>query len=67
METSPREEGDDGHNSQLGTKAVATMRTVGVNDSKGNNDGGKRNDNRDKKDNCNNGNDSNDSNYDAKW
>ncbi len=28
METSPREEGDNGHNNQLGTKAVATARTV---------------------------------------
>jgi hypothetical protein len=28
METSPREEGDDGHNNQLGTKAAATARTV---------------------------------------
>jgi hypothetical protein len=28
METSPREEGDDGHNNQLGTKAAATVRTV---------------------------------------
>ncbi len=28
METSPREEGDNGHNNQLGTKAVATGRTV---------------------------------------
>jgi hypothetical protein len=28
METSPREEGDDGHSNQLGTKAVATARTV---------------------------------------
>jgi hypothetical protein len=28
METSPREEGDDGHNNQLGTKATATARTV---------------------------------------
>jgi hypothetical protein len=28
METSPREEGDDGYNNQLGTKAVATTRTV---------------------------------------
>ncbi len=27
-ETSQREEGDDGHNNQLGTKAVATARTV---------------------------------------
>ncbi len=27
-ETSPREEGDDGHNNQLGTKVVATARTV---------------------------------------
>ncbi len=30
METSPREEGDDGHNNQLGTKAAATARTVVV-------------------------------------
>ncbi len=30
METSPREEGDDGHNNQLGIKAVATARTVVV-------------------------------------
>ncbi len=29
-ETSPREEGDDGHNNQLGTKAVAMARTVVV-------------------------------------
>ena len=28
METSPREEGDDGHNNQLGTKAAATARAV---------------------------------------
>jgi hypothetical protein len=28
METSPREEGDDGHNNQLGTKVAATARTV---------------------------------------
>ena len=28
METSPREEGDDGHNNQLGTKAAATVRTL---------------------------------------
>jgi hypothetical protein len=28
METSPREEGDDGHNNQLGTKAAAMARTV---------------------------------------
>ncbi len=28
METSPREEGDDGHNNQLGTKAAAMVRTV---------------------------------------
>jgi hypothetical protein len=28
METSLREEGDDGHNNQLGTKAAATARTV---------------------------------------
>ncbi len=28
LETSPREEGDDGHNNQLGTKAAATARTV---------------------------------------
>jgi hypothetical protein len=28
METSPREEGDNGHNNQLGTKAAATARTV---------------------------------------
>ncbi len=28
METSPREEGDDGHNNQLGIKAAATARTV---------------------------------------
>jgi hypothetical protein len=28
METSPREEGDDGHNNQLGTKAVAMATTV---------------------------------------
>ncbi len=28
METSPREEGDDGHNNQLGTKVVATVRKV---------------------------------------
>jgi hypothetical protein len=28
MENSPREEGDDGHNNQLGTKAAATARTV---------------------------------------
>ncbi len=28
METSPREEGDDGHNNQLGTKVGATARTV---------------------------------------
>ncbi len=28
IETSPREEGDDGHNNQLGTKAAATGRTV---------------------------------------
>ncbi len=28
METSPREEGDDGHNNQLGTKAASTARTV---------------------------------------
>ncbi len=28
METPPRKEGDDGHNNQLGTKAVATARTV---------------------------------------
>ncbi len=28
METSPREEGDDGHNNQLGTKAAAMTRTV---------------------------------------
>ncbi len=26
METSPREEGDNGHNNQLGTKAAATAR-----------------------------------------
>ena len=30
METSSREEGDDGHNNQLGTKAAATARTVVV-------------------------------------
>jgi hypothetical protein len=29
-ETYPREEGDDGHNNQLGTKAAATVRTVVV-------------------------------------
>jgi hypothetical protein len=28
METSPMEEGDNGHNNQLGTKAAATARTV---------------------------------------
>ncbi len=28
METSPREEGDDGHNNQLGTKVAAKARTV---------------------------------------
>ncbi len=28
METSPREEGDNGHNSLLGTKAVAIAMTV---------------------------------------
>jgi hypothetical protein len=28
METSPREEGDNGHNNQLGTKMAATVRTV---------------------------------------
>jgi hypothetical protein len=28
METSPREEGDDGHNNQLGTKVAAMGRTV---------------------------------------
>ncbi len=28
METSPREEGEDGHNNQLGTKAAAMVRTV---------------------------------------
>jgi hypothetical protein len=28
METSPRGEGDNGHNNQLGTKAVAMARTV---------------------------------------
>ncbi len=28
METSPREEGEDGHNNQLGTKVAATARTV---------------------------------------
>ncbi len=28
METSPREEGDNGHNNQLGTKVAATARTV---------------------------------------
>jgi hypothetical protein len=28
METSPREEGDDGHNNQLGTKAAAMARTM---------------------------------------
>ncbi len=28
METSPRDVGDDGHNNQLGTKAVAMARTV---------------------------------------
>jgi hypothetical protein len=28
METSPREEGNDGHNNQLGTKAAAMARTV---------------------------------------
>jgi hypothetical protein len=28
METSPREEGDDGHNNQLGTKTAAMARTV---------------------------------------
>jgi hypothetical protein len=28
METSPREEGDDGHNNQLGTKVAAMARTV---------------------------------------
>ncbi len=28
METSPREEGDNGHNNQLGTKAAAMARTV---------------------------------------
>jgi hypothetical protein len=27
-ETSPREEGDDGHNNQLSTKVVAAVRTV---------------------------------------
>jgi hypothetical protein len=30
MENSPREEGDDGHNNQLGTKAAAMARTVMV-------------------------------------
>ncbi len=30
METSPREEGDDGHDNQLGTKVAATARTVVV-------------------------------------
>jgi hypothetical protein len=30
METSLREEGDNGHNNQLGTKAAATARTVVV-------------------------------------
>jgi hypothetical protein len=28
MEISPREEGDDGHNNQLGTKVAAMARTV---------------------------------------
>ncbi len=28
METSPKEEGDDGHNNQLGTKVAAPVRTV---------------------------------------
>ncbi len=28
METSPREEGDNGYNNQLGTKAAALVRTV---------------------------------------
>ena len=28
METSPKEEGDNGHNNQLGTKAAAMARTV---------------------------------------
>ncbi len=28
METSPREEGEDGQNNQLGTKVAATVRTV---------------------------------------
>ncbi len=28
METSPREEGDDGHNNQIGTNVAATARTV---------------------------------------
>ncbi len=28
LETSPREEGDNGHNNQLGTKAAAMVRTV---------------------------------------
>ncbi len=30
LETFPREEGDDGHNSQLGAKAAAMARTVVV-------------------------------------
>jgi hypothetical protein len=28
MDTSPREEGDNGHNNQLGTKVAAMVRTV---------------------------------------
>ncbi len=34
-ETSPREEGDDGHNNQLGTKAAATARTLVVTTARG--------------------------------
>ncbi len=35
METCPREEGDNGHNNQLGTKVAATTRTVVVTTARG--------------------------------
>jgi hypothetical protein len=50
-ETSPREEGDDGHNNQLNTKVVAAVKTVVENygrqcvmDGSGNQDGWRQQD-----------------------
>jgi hypothetical protein len=80
METSPREEGDYGHNNQLGTKVAATARTVVAmtaraimtDGSKGNGDMGKKGDGNDgndgnEGDNDDDGGDGNDGNDDAKW